>query len=618
MGRIITLPHEVSMKIAAGEVIEGPYSVVRELIDNAVDAGSTQVRVTITNGGRDFIQVIDNGTGMSEQDAKLAVLKHTTSKISRIDDLSSITSMGFRGEALASICAVSDFSMVTKGEEDGHGIRFHCVSGGEAATEPAASNQGTSVTVRNLFHNLPVRKKFLKSNRAEAARVKDEVVKKAISFYQCGFTYKNDDRVVFSLEPRDDHLGRLMDLFRDRFGENLIETRHEDDLLTIHGYVSNSRLSLSNRSGQYLFINNRPVTDRSLLFALNSPCRGVVQTGRYVYAFLFIRIDPELVDINVHPAKKEVKIKPAERLYSAVYHAVEKALQKGYYGISASPDGSGREVGYSPPSVSETTCHWYAGHGYSPEGFGKPEPDTDASGGALLREDSAHGAQMTGLYGRGSEDRLDSLPFSEAEPSDSRDRPFDIREGGLQYRGSIFNTFLIFESGRDVLLIDQHAAHERVYYEQFSRMYESGGAVKSLLVPINFTPPAGKYGDLADAIETFREAGIEIEPFGDESFNIVTLPAFIPDKRENATVSQLFEELYAGNLGLSAQEIRDVFMKLAACRSAVKEGDALSREEALALMRDLLVSEVPFVCPHGRPTMVRYSREYFYKLFKRR
>lgn len=613
MGRIITLPQEVSMKIAAGEVIEGPFSVVRELIDNAIDAGSTQVRVTITNGGRDFIQVIDNGTGMSEQDAKLSVLKHTTSKIRRIDDLSTITSMGFRGEALASICAVSDISMVTKGEGDEHGVRLHCVSGGEAAMEPAASNQGTSATVRKLFHNLPARKKFLKSNRAEAARVKDEVVKKAVSFHQCGFTYKNDDRVVFSLEPRGDHVGRLMDLFGDRFGENLIETHHEDDLVTIHGYVSNSRLSLSNRSGQYLFINSRPVTDRSLLFALNSPCRGIVQAGRYVYAFLFIRIDPELLDINVHPAKKEVKIKPADRLYSAVYHAVEKALQIGYYDISASPDGSGREMGYSPPPVSET-----AGHGYSPEGFGKPEPDTTASGGTLLREDSAQGAQMTGLYGRGAEDRLDSLPFSEAEPSDSRDRPFDIREGGLQYRGSIFNTFLIFESGRDVVLIDQHAAHERVYYEQFSRMYESGGAVKSLLVPINFTPPADKYGDLVDAIETFREAGIEIEPFGDESFNILTLPAFIPDKREKASVSKFLEELYAGNLGLSAHEIRDGFMKLAACRSAVKEGDALSREEALALMRDLLAAEVPFVCPHGRPTMVRYSREYFDKLFKRR
>jgi DNA mismatch repair protein MutL len=601
------------MKIAAGEVIEGPFSVVRELIDNAIDAGSTQVRVAITNGGRDFLQVIDNGTGMSEQDAKLAVLKHTTSKISRIDDLSSITSMGFRGEALASICVVSDFSMVTKGEEDEHGVRLHSVFGGEAATEPAASNQGTSVTVRNLFHNLPARKKFLKSNRSEAARVKDEVVKKAISFYQCGFTYKNDDRVIFSLEPRDDHLGRLMDLFGDRFGENLIETRHEDDLVTIHGYVSNSRLSLPNRSGQFLFINSRPVADRSLLFALNSPCRGIVRAGRYVYAFLFIRINPELLDINVHPAKKEVKIKPTDRLYSAVYHAVEKALQIGYYGISVSPDGSGSAVGYNPPPVSEN-----AGYGYSPEEFGKTESDTAASGWTLLREDSAQGAPLTGLNVRGAEVRLDTLPFSEAEPSESRDWPLDIREGGLQYRGSIFNTFLIFESGRDVVLIDQHAAHERVYYEQFSRRYESGGAVKSLLVPINFTPPAGKYGDLADAIETFREAGIEIEPFGDESFNIVTLPAFIPENREEITISQLFDELYAGNLGLSAHEIRDGFIKLAACRSAVKEGDALSREEALALMSDLLAAEVPFVCPHGRPTMVRYSREYFDTLFKRR
>ena len=606
MGHIKTLPHDVAMKIAAGEVIEGPYSVVRELIDNSIDAGSTQIRVAITNGGRDFIQVTDNGIGMSEQDAKLSVLKHTTSKITHIDDLSSLTSMGFRGEALASICAVSDFSMVTMNGGTRHGIRLHTAYGEKVDSEPAASNLGTTVSVRNLFQNLPARKKFLKSNRSEAMRVKDEVVKKAISFHQCGFTYRNDDRVVFSLQPRDAHIDRLCDLFGDALSENLIEISFEDELLTLHGFISNSKYSLANRSGQYLFINNRPVNDRSLLFALNSPCKGIVQTGRYVYAFLFIVIDPELLDINVHPAKKEVKIKPSDRLYSAVYHAVEEALQRGYYGISAGIDQSGIVTGNMPfPAVDG------AGTGYVPE-MSETSEGAAAGEGSLLRESPLEGGLMSGLYARGVENIPSQQPFG------YQDKQIDIHMEQLQSRGSIFNTFLIFEQGNDVVLMDQHAAHERVYYEQFSRMYEKGGSVKSLLVPINFTPPAGAYDDLLHAIETLQEAGIEIEPFGDESFNIMTLPAFIPENREEATISQLFEQLYAGKLRLSTRQIRDEFVKLAACRCAVKEGDSLSREEALTLIGDLLAARFPYVCPHGRPTMVMYSREYFDKQFKRR
>ena len=604
------------MKIAAGEVIEGPFSVVRELIDNAVDAGSTQVRISITNGGKDFIQVTDNGTGMSEEDAKLSMLKHTTSKIKTIEDLNSIVSMGFRGEALASICAVSDFSLVTKQEEGEHGIRVYCEAGGDIRTEPAASNPGSVVTVRNLFRNLPARKKFLKSNRAEAAKVKDEIIKKAISFNGCGFTYKSDDKTVFSLESRTDRLGRLIDLYGRSFGENLIEVHHEDSRVTLHGYISNNKMSLPNRSGQYLFINGRPVSDRSLLFALNNPCRGVVQAGRYLYAFVFISIDQELVDINVHPAKKEIKIKPADQVYSAVYHAVDEALREGYYGIAFGPGtlthaGPGGEL--SPLRTPEIS-----GDTYTPAGFRTFGYDEKKWNGTAVHE--SRGAQGTEPGGRTEvvSARRETAPISGGTPVDSMESLFDIVEGAYQYRGSIFNTFLIFETDRGIILVDQHAAHERIFYEQYRRVYDGEGALKTLLVPINFTPPAGKYGDILDAVESFREAGIQIEPFGDESFNILTLPAFIPENREEQAVSQLFEELYAGNLSLSAQEIRDVFLKLAACRSAVKEGDVLNREEAKALIGDLLEVEVPFVCPHGRPTMVRYSREYFDKLFRRR
>jgi DNA mismatch repair protein MutL len=596
------------MKIAAGEVIEGPFSVVRELIDNAIDAGSTQIRVAISNGGRDFIQVTDNGAGMSEQDAVLSVRKHTTSKIESMDDLSSITSMGFRGEALSSICAVSDFTMLTM--EGNRGIRLCAAYGGDARAEPAAANPGTCVTVRNLFQNLPARKKFLKSNRSEAAKIRDEVVKKAIAFHRCGFSLRSDDRVLFTLQPRDSLADRLRDLFGDAFADNVIEISFDDASLSLHGYISNSSSTRPNRSGQYLFINNRPVTDRSLLYALNSPCRGIVQAGRYIQAFVFIRIDPHYLDINVHPAKKEVKITAADKLYSAVYHSVEEALQRDYYGVSRGGDRAGVLQNKSQPRSVDAKKE--------EQGTGIMAGEYDGERASVLRESVPDEYPKAGQYSEEAGRGLSLGFFGTTEPAMKPVVDADIHGEKLQYRGSIFNTFLIFEHGNEVVIMDQHAAHERVFYERFTGMYGKGAAVKTLLVPINFTPPAESVEDLLDVIDILKDAGIEIEPFGDESFNILTLPAFIPENREEAVLSQLFDEFYAGKLAFTVEQIRDSFVKLAACRSAVKEGDSLSPDEAMALAHDLIQTQIPFVCPHGRPTMVVYGREYFDKQFRRK
>jgi len=597
------------MRIAAGEVIEGPFSVVRELIDNALDAESTHIRVTISNGGKDLIQVSDDGTGMPMEDARLAVQKHTTSKIRVIEDLDTLSSMGFRGEALASICAVSDFAMITMRREDAHGTRVYCEAGGEVKSEPSAANPGTEIIVRNLFLNLPARKKFLKSNRAEAAKVKDEIIKKALSFHGKGFAYRADDRSVFSLDPRKYFLERLVDLFGEPFRENLLPVEHTDELFTVHGYISNRKLSLPNRSGQYLFINGRPVTDRSLLFALNSPGRGMVPSGRYIYAFVFVKLDPKLIDVNVHPAKKEVKIKPADRLYSAIYRCVEDALSRGYFGVQVTT-GSGRVQMYTGGDSTGKTPP------YTDGGFRALHPaDQDRT---VVREGSPQGAVRDAVMHHDHPLRFGALPLEESRPRGLQEGLFHFTEGDLQYRGSLFSTFLIFESSDSMVLVDQHAAHERICYERYKRMYDGENAVKNLLVPINFTPPPNRYDTILDAARSFYQAGIEIEPFGDESFNILSLPAFIPDNREEETVALLFEELYQGNLLLTVEEIREKFLKLAACRSAIKEGDAVSLEEARALVRDLLSTEVPDLCPHGRPTMVRYSIGYFDKLFKRR
>jgi DNA mismatch repair protein MutL len=593
LATIFTLPPEVSMKIAAGEVIEGPFSVVRELIDNALDAEARMIGITINNGGKDLIHVVDNGTGMSAVDARLSILKHTTSKIRKIEDLSGISSMGFRGEALASIVAVSDFTMTTGVAGEVQGTRLVCEAGGDIEEKPAPANTGTVVSVRNLFRNLPARKKFLKSNRAEAVKVKDEILKKAIGFPECGFLYKSDDRVLFNLDPVQDRVQRLADLYGGSFRSNLLQIEYADELFTIDGYISNHLHSLPNRRGQYLYINGRPVADRSLYHAVNSPCRSIVPAGRYIYAFVFIVIDPALVDVNVHPAKREVKIKPADRLYSALHHCVGDALSRGYYGV--------RVVSEREPLERSV---------YGQHGTGGSQQVTDHGSKKSRFESHAAGYVVSRAFNivRETIDEEPEILFHLNEDSLT----------ALQYRGSLFNCFLVFEGPDQMLLVDQHAAHERINYERFGERTTGEEAVKNLLIPINFTPPPGKYGDLLDALDSFREAGIEIEPFGDESFNIVALPAFIPDNREEETVSVLFDEYCSGRIRQSAQDIRDNFLKLASCRNAIRDGDAVGNEEARTLIRDLFATRTPYVCPHGRPTMVRYSREYLDRLFRRR
>lgn len=573
MGSIIVLPQEVSQKIAAGEVIEAPYSVARELIDNALDAGASRIQVVTVNGGRDSILVTDDGAGMSGEDALLSIQKHTTSKIREADDLLGVRTMGFRGEALSSICTVSDFSMVTKTADAEHGTRVLCRFGKNVSSRPEASNRGTAVTVRGLFSNLPARRKFLKSSRSESVRVKEEIVKKALFFHQTGFSFKADDKTVYSFGPANDIRTRIGDVFGVDIEKSLRERSAVGEGYELTLLVSDPAHALSGRSGQYFFVNGRPVADRALFAAVGNPLRGYFPAGKFPYLFLFIDIEPGLVDVNVHPQKKEVRISVMQRLFSAVGDLMRKALSH------AIPDR---------PDVSHI-------------------PDAQR-----LHERSP--VQDVFMYATPSQDEETRPP--ELFSPDHELAAFE--PAGLRFRGTLYRTYLLFEGDDDVLVVDQHAAHERVLYERFRSQKRRANMNKALLVPIIFTPPGSCYGDLAEALECFGEAGIVIEPFGEESFAVVELPGIVPEHREEETVSRILGEFCAKELGPDTGLIEERFLKTAACRAAVKEGDTLSEEEAFRLLSDLASAEVPYMCPHGRPSVIRRSRAYIEKLFGRR
>jgi len=589
MGSIIVLPEEVSGKIAAGEVIEGPFSVVRELIDNSLDADATQITITVNNGGKDFILVSDNGYGMSEEDAILSVKKHTTSKIKDISDLDNLNTMGFRGEALSSICIVSELSLLTRREEDETGIKITYSFGNDLGVMPAAANRGTEVTVKNLFFNLPARRKFLKSNRAESVFIKDEVLKKALSFFERGFFLKSDDRVVYGLIPRDNELQRITDIYGTTLGDNLQEVRHSEELFSILAYISNHKSTLSNRRGQFIFLNRRPIFDRSLFFALNNPARGIVPSGRYVYAFIYITINPSLIDVNVHPAKKEIKIKEENKIYSVLHRLVEKTLQEKFY-----------------PSFSYGE---WARFGVVKESH----PDFK-----LSERKAEHSISEQAIEINEKRIQSPSVSFPDIQRGISEREWGDYSPENLLFRGTLFQTYLMFQGDDFILLIDQHAAHERVLYEKYKNERAKVGSVKRLLVPINFTPPMKRYSDVVDNIDVFKHAGIEIEPFGEDSFNILTIPGFIPENREEEIISIFFDEFYEGKFTVRADEIKERFLILASCRNAIKEGDVLKEEEARSLLKELGKVNVPYVCPHGRPTTIRISKSYFERAFKRR
>jgi DNA mismatch repair protein MutL len=611
------LPEDVSGKIAAGEVIEGPFSAVRELIDNSLDAGAWEVSVKIRGGGKDIVQVSDDGCGMSEEDAILAAQKHTTSKIRSLEDLDSIASMGFRGEALSSICAVCEFTMLTRREEDERGTVVKVLFGGDIVFEPAAANRGTDVTVKSLFRNLPARRKFLKTDRAESARVKEEVLKKALSFSKTGFVLSSDDRLVFRLFPRASALERIGEVYGPGLEKNLIPLALREERFTVSGFVSNRLHTLSNRNGQFVFVNKRPVEDRGLLFALNGPARGIVQAGRYVYAFVFIEIDPGLLDVNVHPAKKEIRIKIERDVTGALAPAVRRALEERFYPVGWAAE-SGFDVFRSVrgPDGGEVRKGVFVG-----EGAGGEYAMGDDAGRKRARSDDtgyrgAPGESVPGLGAAGADSGRGDLRFFSNQPLLFQGSL--PGSGELAFRGTLFGTFSLFEGRHALLLLDQHAAHERVLYERFRERERENRVVKSLLVPINVTPPRAVYGEILDSLELLRDAGFEVEPFGDDSVNVNAVPGFIPDDFEEEAVALLIEEFGSGRPAAGGAEIRERFMKLAACRGAVKEGDPIGREEAFRLLDDLRNTKVPFVCPHGRPTCYLMTRDSIEKAFRRR
>lgn len=593
MPKIRVLSDQVANQIAAGEVVERPASVLKELVENALDAGATRLELAWQEGGKRLLEVADNGCGMARDDLYLALERHATSKVRTADDLGHLESYGFRGEALPSIASVTRFELASA-EQDGLGHRLRCEFGVIKDVQPFPRSKGTTVTIRDLFAQLPARKRFLKSTETEHAHLWAVATRMALATPEIHWTIRTDRGSDLVLPLVADPGQRLAPLLGERFAA-LRGFSEGEAPWTLRGYLSPPELSFRDRNHLYLFVNGRVVRDRLLLAALAEGWEGFFPKGAYPAALLFLDLPPEAVDVNVHPTKAEVRFREPQRIFPWVSRTLREV-----WGTLRGP----ASVLELPPKPLE------------PE-FEKPEakPQT-VSHPRLWSEPVAHAIQA---LNEAYEVRLDQ-PFNVKTSPTRAAEPVVERGAAIRYLGSFDGTYLLAEvqTGKEpeLWIVDQHVAHERILYERLF-LRKHCPAIQPLMPPkVVQVGPAG-LSRLLPHLEAFAQAGLEVDPFGEDALIVRGLPDFLVDRDPEGLIEDLLARIEGGGkLDLDAFR-RELNAELA-CRSAIKKNHALLPELAQRLLEDLQACQVPHTCPHGRPIFKKLGRSELERSFGRR
>lgn len=678
MPTIRQLPIGLVNKIAAGEVIERPASVVKEMLENSIDAGATRVELAVEGGGIELIRISDNGCGISSEQLELAVAPHATSKLQSSDDLFDVRTLGFRGEALASIAEISHLTMRSRVAEIDSGFELLVKGGEKEPIRPCSGPVGTTIEVRHLFFNTPVRRKFMKTSQTEMGHVVEAFTRIALAFPHVHMTLLNNDRTLHDLLPTERWSERIRAFFGDEVADSLIAIDQKDERVAIRGYVSDPSVSRGNNRMQYLFLNGRYIRDRSLQHALGEAYRGLLMVGRMPVCFLHVDVDPKTVDVNVHPTKVEVRFEDSGAIYSRLLHSLRTKFlssdmvarvrtpsapeptfadamtptitshsvsrsaglldwaksnnmvsmapvssggalpdfrpypNNGLSGFAnASPVGGSPRTSsrvddpfYSPPElhpVSGRIGSFHASPGHAAPGFA-------ASGQELLETEQSTHADI--------EFNLPSDPDSNATGMDRRNREI---EGAAKLVGfQIHNRYLVTQDESGMVLIDQHALHERILYEQIKNKVLSKTMEKQpLLVPETVTLSPSEAAAAIESKAMLSEIGIDVEPFGGDTVLVSSYPAMLGKMGCAEILREVLEPLMSGGKKVDARNLLDELMNMMACKAAVKAGDKLSPDEITSLLQQREHYQDTHHCPHGRPTALFFSREQLDKMFKR-
>jgi DNA mismatch repair protein MutL len=611
MGRITRLPDDLANQIAAGEVVERPASVVKELVENAIDAEARRLSITVEYGGKRLIRVEDDGLGMEPDDARLCLERHATSKIRRADDLGAIATLGFRGEALPSIASVSHFRLRTRARGAASGTEIRINGGAIESVVEAGGPEGTLIEVADLFYNLPARRKFLKSDAAESAQISRMVTQLALCYPEIGFTLVSAGRKALQCPPVTRFQDRIYQIYGDR--PDLIELRREGGGLTVHGLIAALAETGPTRGPQNVFVNRRVVKDRTIAHAILDAYSVASNRERSPEVHLFLELAADRVDVNVHPTKAEVRFREQSLVHEVVRRAIGDALGKsGVPELQLRPSDiiPGRPISISIPGILA---------GYAPGATG-------ALGALGALGTSAAGALgALGTAGAGAPGALDA-PFAPNAPAPSApgapSAPSAPGTPGIRPLlplGQFRNTFILAIDDEGICIIDQHVAHERVLFERIVQRLTSGRLESQrLLVPIVLDLPAAEREALVNRAAALEASGFELEEFGgDTTVKVTAVPALLPRDDCETAVRALAQDLEGLDRGLEIHEAIKRIAATMACHAAVKANDPLTFEKMRHILDELHATAYSTVCPHGRPVMLRITRREVEKNFER-
>ena len=635
MPKIIQLSPHVANLIAAGEVVERPASVVKELLENAVDAGASQITVEIRDGGMTFLRVTDNGCGMSAEDARTAFLRHATSKLRQAEDLAAITTMGFRGEALAAIASVSRIELMTKTPGAIAGTSLSLEAGNITEESEIGCPDGTTIVIRDLFFNTPARMKFMKSDSVEGSKVTAAVQLQALAHPEIGFQFIRDGKQVLSTPGKGGLEAAVYCIYGRETGK-MIQVDSSWEGYSLTGYISRPTDARPSRAMQTFFVNDRPVKSRLLIAALEEAYRNQIMVGKFPACVLHLKLPANVVDVNVHPAKTEVKFLSEKAVFDCIHYGVLGALNKTsdrpqvQFKSQPTPShpeqAAQRRVEGSVPQKQENFFRTMTSaeyHNFASALKDAPKPESKPAAATLAAVQSAPTIRETvtipSIPVAPTKITVPPIPVTPAEPAPAEEpeqTQLPMPEV-IPWRmvGELYNSYILVEQGEDAFLIDKHAAHERILFEKLKRSQEAISS-QALLTPIPCPMSPEDIGILLSARELLTQLGFEIEEFGDNTLLLRQIPMDLSAEDAVDTLDTLAADLLRGRRE-KAESVRDEVLHTVACKAAIKAGWRNDEAELIALVRQVMENEDLKYCPHGRPICISLSKKQLEKQFKR-
>lgn len=615
--RINLLSEETIIKIAAGEIIENPSSIIKELVENSIDANSETINIEIGNNGKDYIKVRDDGIGFKREDLKLAFKRHTTSKISNIKDLDEALTLGFRGEALSSIANVSNVVVITKTKEDSVGTLVKINHNGDIISmEDIVTNNGTTIICKDLFDNIPVRKKYLESKNYEVNKTNDIITRLSLSHTDISFEYIKDDKLVLKTNRNAEQINNIYSVLGKNVAENLLEFSCNEESFSVKGFISNNNLYKSNRNNQFIFVNNRSITDNGISRGIEKQYNSIIPLNRYPVFLLYINIDSELIDVNIHPKKDVIKFLNIEEIINTLSREVHNKLFKNLKIFEVQTKNKDSKNIFNKYYTNDS------------DNF-ISNSDNIIKFKDLSYENNFVNDEVNEIYTDDKREDNNSQVVTPSEnvlvENDFEDIFFEkekserkILVNGYRHIGNLFLQYILLEDNveKSLYILDHHAAHERINYEKLIKDYEKNNIPTQNLISGFLVELTNNEFDLVISIkDKLNSVGIEIEEFGDNSIIIRSIPAYI----ENIDPERLIRDIIdsSNKLEHSIYDIDPYTIMKKACSASIKTGDNVSKLDVVKLIEMLDKCNMPFTCPHGRPTLVKITKNQLDKEFFR-